>query len=103
MSGNIEVGKLTVTADTSGIDQLKEKLSDLKEGVPSTGALIDKFVSSLKEIPGPVGAAVVGLAALGAGMVELVSHTMESEEQLLKQATAMGMTVESAQQLQLAM
>jgi lambda family phage tail tape measure protein len=100
---DVSLGKVSLEADTSSLDQLKEKLTDLKDGVPSTGALIDKFVDSLKEIPGPVGVAVVGLAALGAAMVELVSSSMEAQEQLLSQAEAMGMSVEAAQQLQLAM
>jgi lambda family phage tail tape measure protein len=96
---DIEVGKLKVTADTSGIDEMKEKLADLKEGVPSTGQVIDKLVESFKNIPGPVGIAAVGFTAFGAAVGEMVAHTLEANQHLLELSEATGISVEKLQPL----
>lgn len=94
---DVIVGKLKVEADVSGIKELKEQLGELKDGFPTTGQLVDKFVKSLKDIPGPVGVAAVALGALGASLIEMVKSTVEAETKMLELSEAMGIPIEKLQ------
>lgn len=97
MAGDITLGKLKLEADTEAIDKMKDKLGELKEGVPSVSKVIDDFVEKLKDIPGPAGAAIVGVAALGAAMVEMVSKSLEAQVALLELSEQIEMPIEKLQ------
>ena len=100
---DVTIGKLKVEADTKGIDEMKEKLGELKEGFPTVGQAVDKFIETLRNIPGPAGAAAVAFVSFAAGLGELVEKTVQAQVKLLEMAEAVGVPMEKFQTFAAAM